>query len=79
MVHYWGFSALGIGGHLGKFFNFKQGPIPFFVGILEAISEVAKVISFYLPSVRKHIRGRGAARGDDIPHPADRHNPVPGS
>ena len=46
MVHYWGFSALGIGGHLGKFFNFKQGPIPFFVGILEAISEVAKVISF---------------------------------
>ena len=46
MVHYWGFSALGVGGHLGKFFNFTQGPIPFFVGILEAISEVAKVISF---------------------------------
>ena len=38
-----------------------------------------KGYQLYIPSVRKHIRGRGAARGDDIPHPADRHNTVPGS
>ncbi len=44
-IHFWGFSALGLG-HLGKFINFKEGPIGFFVGILEAIGEVAKVISF---------------------------------
>ena len=44
-IHFWGFSALGFG-HLGKFINFKEGPIGFFVGILEAIGEVAKVISF---------------------------------
>ena len=46
LVHFWGFRALGIFGHLGKFINFKQGPIGFFVGILEAISEVARIISF---------------------------------
>ncbi len=46
MVHYWGFSTLGFGGHLGKFINFKEGPIGFFVGILEGISEIARVISF---------------------------------
>ena len=44
-IHFWGFSALGFG-HLGKFINFKEGPVGFFVGILEAIGEVAKVISF---------------------------------
>ena len=46
MVHYWGFSALGVFGHLGKYLNFREGPIGLFVGILEAISEVARVISF---------------------------------
>lgn len=46
MVHFWGFSALGIGGHLGKYINFKEGPIGFFVGILEGIGEIARVISF---------------------------------
>ena len=46
MVHYWGLSILGAFGHLGKFINFKEGPIGFFVGILEIISEIAKVISF---------------------------------
>ncbi|MEK7562182.1 MAG: F0F1 ATP synthase subunit A, partial [Patescibacteria group bacterium] len=30
--------------HLGKFFNFSS-PINFFIGILELISEVAKIIS----------------------------------
>ena len=37
--------ALGIGAHLAKYFSFK-GPIEFFVGILEFISEFAKIISF---------------------------------
>ena len=46
MVHYWGFRTLGVRSHLGKFFNFKQGAIWFFVGILEGVSEVARVISF---------------------------------
>ncbi len=46
MVQVWGFSALGLFGHLKKFFNFSDGPIGVFVGILELISEVAKVISF---------------------------------
>ncbi len=45
MVHFWAFRALGIG-HLSKFINFRGGPIGFFVGILEAISEVARLISF---------------------------------
>ena len=45
MIHVWGFSALGLG-HLGKFINFKEGPIGFFVGILEGISEIAKLVSF---------------------------------
>ncbi|MCH8184852.1 MAG: F0F1 ATP synthase subunit A [Chloroflexi bacterium] len=46
MIHFWGFSTLGFFGHMGKFVNFKQGPIGLFVGLLEAISEVARVISF---------------------------------
>ncbi len=46
MVHYWGFSILGAFGHAGKFINVKEGPIGFFVGILELISELARVISF---------------------------------
>ena len=46
MVHFWGFSILGIRVHVGKFINFKEGPIGFFVGILELISELAKVVSF---------------------------------
>ncbi len=44
-IHIWGFSALGFG-HLGKFINFKEGPIGFFVGLLEGISEIAKLVSF---------------------------------
>ena len=46
MVHYWGFSILGAFGHAGKFINFREGPVGFFVGLLELISELAKVISF---------------------------------
>ncbi len=45
-IHFWGFSTLGFLGHIGKFINFKEGPIGFFVGILEGIGEVAKIISF---------------------------------
>lgn len=37
-------AAIGIGGRLKTFFNFK-GPIDFFVGLLEIVSEFAKVIS----------------------------------
>lgn len=40
-----GIRELGLFAHLGKFFNF-HGPIDFFVGILEFISEFAKIISF---------------------------------
>ena len=46
LIHWWGFRALGILGHAGKYINFKAGPIGLFVGILEAISEIARVISF---------------------------------
>ena len=46
MVHFWGFSILGFFGHAGKFINFKSGPIGFFVGILELISELGRIISF---------------------------------
>jgi F-type H+-transporting ATPase subunit a len=46
MIHWWGFRALGVFGHAGKFINFKGGPIGLFVGVLELVSEVARVISF---------------------------------
>ena len=46
MVHYWGFRTLGFFGHMGKFITFRGGPIGMFVGILEGISEVARLISF---------------------------------
>ena len=37
-------AAIGLKGRLSAFFNFK-GPIDFFVGILEIVSEFAKIIS----------------------------------
>ncbi len=40
-----GIAVLGFKGRLSTFFNFKD-PISFFVGILELISEFAKIISF---------------------------------
>lgn len=46
MIHFWGFRTLGLIGHAGKFINFKGGPIALFVGLLEIISEVARLISF---------------------------------
>ena len=43
-VQYVGVKSLGLG-YFKKFLNFK-GPIQFFVGIVETISEFAKIISF---------------------------------
>lgn len=44
-IQTFGIGALGFWKYGGKFINFK-GPIEFFVGILELVSEVAKMISF---------------------------------
>lgn len=46
MIHWWGFRMLGALSHIGKFVNVRGGPIGLFVGILEGISEIARVISF---------------------------------
>ncbi|MGI8552071.1 MAG: F0F1 ATP synthase subunit A [Dehalococcoidia bacterium] len=53
VVEYWGISVLGLGTYLGKFFNFKlllhgnpAGLIDVFVGLLELISELIRIISF---------------------------------
>ena len=45
LIHISGMAALGVRAHLSKFFSLK-GPIEFFVGILELVSEFAKIISF---------------------------------
>lgn len=45
LINVLGIAAIGIGAHISKFFSLKS-PIDFFVGILEFISEVAKMISF---------------------------------
>lgn len=45
LVNILGAAAIGIKGRLSVFFNF-HGPIDFFIGILELISEFAKIISF---------------------------------
>jgi F-type H+-transporting ATPase subunit a len=44
-IQFAGFSAQGFS-YLGKFFQFNHGPINFFVGIQELISEFARLISF---------------------------------
>ena len=46
MIHWWGIRSLGIFGHLGKFVNFRQGPIMLVVGLLEIIGELARIVSF---------------------------------
>lgn len=46
MVQFWGIKHVGVGGWAGKFINFKGGPIGVFVGILELLSEVSRIISF---------------------------------
>lgn len=41
----YGFKLLGIGGQLGRYFNFSEGPIGLFVGILELLLEPLRVLS----------------------------------
>ena len=45
VINAFGIAAIGIKARLSTFFNFK-GPIEFFVGILELVSEFAKIVSF---------------------------------
>ncbi len=45
LSHLYGIWTIGFKHHVGKFLNFS-GPVNFFTGILEAISEFAKIISF---------------------------------
>jgi len=44
-VEFWGITTLGVFKYAAKFFNVSS-PINFFVGILEFIAEIARVISF---------------------------------
>jgi F-type H+-transporting ATPase subunit a len=44
MTNIIGMAATGTFEHIGKYLNF-HGPIEFFIGILELISEIAKIIS----------------------------------
>lgn len=45
LVQYWGIQSLGFRRYMSKFVNFSS-PINFFVGFLETIAEIAKIISF---------------------------------
>lgn len=45
LVQFYGIAELGVLGYLGKFISFKS-PIDFFIGILELVSELSKVLSF---------------------------------
>ncbi|MEK7170347.1 MAG: F0F1 ATP synthase subunit A [Patescibacteria group bacterium] len=45
LSHFFGLITLGIKGHVGKFITFRS-PIAAFMGVLEIVSEVAKVVSF---------------------------------
>lgn len=44
-VNFFGITAIGAVKHISKFFSLKH-PVDFFVGILEFISEIARMISF---------------------------------
>ena len=44
-TQYHGFRALGVG-YLGKFINFRGGPIGFIVGVVELLSEFVRIVSF---------------------------------
>ena len=41
-----GVKTIGAGNYIQRFFNFKAGPIGIFVGLLELVSEFAKIVSF---------------------------------
>jgi F-type H+-transporting ATPase subunit a len=45
LIQWWGITSLGFFRYASKFINFK-GPIDFFVGFLESVAELAKLISF---------------------------------
>lgn len=45
MSQYWGIRYLGAGEYTQKFFTIRGGPLGTFVGLLEFISELAKIIS----------------------------------
>lgn len=51
-VEYWGISSLGFFSYMSRFFNFKalaRGPmgfIDFFVGVLEFVAELVRLVSF---------------------------------
>ena len=44
-IEFWGITGLGLFKYGGKFINFSS-PINFFVGLLELVAEVARIISF---------------------------------
>jgi F-type H+-transporting ATPase subunit a len=44
-INAFGIAVLGIRGHVQKFLNFSS-PIGFFIGVLEFIAEIARIISF---------------------------------
>ena len=44
-IEFWGITTLGVFKYAGKFFNVSS-PIAFFVGFLEFIAEIARIISF---------------------------------
>ena len=46
LIHWWAFRKLGVFAHMSKFVRLRNGPIWALVGILEAISELARIISF---------------------------------
>ncbi len=46
MSQFWGIKYLGATEYMNKFFTIRGGPIGTFVGLLEFVSEVAKLISF---------------------------------
>ena len=45
ITNIFGIAAIGFAKHIGKFVSFKS-PIAFFVGILEGVAEIAKILSF---------------------------------
>ena len=46
MVQFWSIKHTGFGGWAGKFINVKGGVIGLFVGLLELVSELSRIISF---------------------------------
>ncbi|OHA65842.1 MAG: ATP synthase F0 subunit A [Candidatus Wildermuthbacteria bacterium RIFCSPHIGHO2_02_FULL_49_9] len=45
-IHSFAVKKLGLWGHAKRFLVFNRGPIHFFVGLLEAVGEFARVLSF---------------------------------